>query len=266
MVGFQADSLTEYFASFIFVFTWLSQCAFNAQNAHLNNGSFTPTHVCVLLRSKRDKRREKKGDKRKTKSNAVRSKGSETITKGRLKNSTAGMIAGIAPRATAAGAAAASGGGYATETKTKFPTCRPNSRINTNNGLKRRKKKGNVSSFIPNANPRYSNTGYAAPYPSSKKYINKQKYASSMKKKLGQMKAPYPAHGALSHVKKAQSLVPRNAENVAPAGLRTRFANTPKKQLPQIEDGPPYAEENFKKSPFYVEPIPKFGHEAFTDA
>ena len=180
-------------------------------------------------------------------------------------------MTGITPRATAAGAAAATGGGYATETKTKFPTCRPNSRINTNSGPKRRKKKSNVSSFIPNANPRYSNTGYAAPYPSRNQYISKQKYVSSIKNTLGQIKAPYPAHGSLSqqHVKKAQSLVPRNAENVAPAGLRTRFANTPKKQLPQIEDGPPYAvkdEENFKKSPFYVEPIPKFGHDAFTDA
>ena len=229
--------------------------------------------------SKRDKRRDKKGDKRKTKSNAVRSKVAETTPKGRLKNSTAGAVTGVAsraaaaaPRAAAAGAAAAaSTGGYATETKTKFPTCRPNSRINTNSVPKRRKKK---SSFIPNANPRYSNTGYAAPYPSSNKYIGKQKYGSTIKSTLGHNKAQYPAHGSLTphsnaHVKKSQSLAPRNAENVAPAALRTRCANTPKKQLPQIEDGPPYAvkdEENFKRSPFYVEPIPKFGQDAYDEA
>ena len=57
-----------------------------------------------------------------------------------------------------------------------------------------------------------------------------------------------------------------HVENVAP--LHTRFGHGPKKQLPQIEDGPPYEvkdEEIFKKSPFYVEPIPQFAHDAFKD-
>ena len=162
-----------------------------------------------------------------------------------------------------AGAAAASAG-YANETKqTKFPTCRPNSRKNKTGAQKRRKKKPAVSSFNTNGNHRYSNTGYAAPYSSNNKYVGKPKYVKKLTNTLGQIKNSYP--NTNTHIKKA-ALATRNVENVAP--LHTRFGHGPKKQLPQIEDGPPYEvkdEEIFKKSPFYVEPIPQFAHDAFKD-
>lgn len=220
-------------------------------------------HLINDRQSKRDKRRDKKGDKRKNKSNTIRSK-AEPFTKGRIKSSTGSNVGNIASRVVAGAAAAAAAGGYAIETKTKFPTCRPKSRQNKTGATKRRKKKAAVSSFIANANPRYSNTGYAAPYSSNSKYIgSKPKYVNQLKSTLGksalgQIKAPYPAHSSHSTGHSKAPLNTRNVENVAPSGLRARFgSHAAKKQLPQIEDGPPYAEEKFKKSPFYVEPIPQ---------
>lgn len=205
--------------------------------------------------SKRDKRRDKKGDKRTPRSKA----------KGRLKASAGMTVNSIASRVVA-GAAAAASGGYAIETKqTKFPTCRPNSRKNKTGAQKRRKKKPGVSSFNTNGSHRYSNTGYAAPYSSTNKYVGKPKYVKKLTNTLGQIKNSYSNSHTNTHIKKA-ALATRNVENVAP--LHTRFGHAPKKQLPQIEDGPPYEvkdEEVFKKSPFYVEPIPQFAHDAFND-
>lgn len=230
-------------------------------------------HLINDRQSKRDKRREKKGEKRsKSKANTIRSKVETYTNKGRLKNSTGSTVSNIAARVVAGGAAAAAGGYAVAETKTKFPTCRPNSRKNKTGAPKRRKKKPIVSSYIATGNPRYSNTGYPAPYNSNNKYIGKPtKYASKLNKTLGQLKghpSTYPAHSTHSNALAKAPLTKRNVENVAPAGHRGRFSQASKKQLPQIEDGSFVEvkdEEKFRQSPFYVEPIPQFGHEAFTD-
>lgn len=227
-------------------------------------------HLITDRQSKREKRRDKKGDRRKNKSNSGRYK-VEGLAKGRLKIGAAASSSSIASRA---GGTSTPTVGYAGETKTKFPNCRPNSRKNKPAAQKRRKKKTNMASYGGASNPRYGNTGYPAPYNSGTKYMGKQKYGGKIKSSLGQLKRNSTHNNPHANA----PIKTRNVENVAPTGLRSRCAHAPPgkqlagKQLPQIltEDGQPTRhvvknEEKFKKSPFYVEPIPQFGHEAFNE-